>query len=132
LATIGQALADMGCNNAYLYGEPTLALGPEHAAILAAGGYDKRAIKEHIFANARIPRAIWLRGGMAGMFDDHFPDAQMLPIIRASKDLIIIVVGGFGRHSCWLPTFGASTRAVTRLIARGDGSPLASVQDFLD
>jgi len=130
LATVAQALGDMGSNNAYLYGQPTLAFGPEHAAILAAGGYDKPAIKDYVFANARIPRDVWQRGGMAGMFADHFPKADMLPIIEAPDDLIVIVVGGFGRHSCWLPTFGGSTRAVTRLIARRDGAALRSIREF--
>lgn len=117
LATVTNALADMGCNNAYLYGQPTIAFGPEHAAILAAGGYTKRAIREHVFAHARIAREQWLRGGMAGMFEDHFADAEYVPIIARPDDLLIIVVGGFGRHSCWLPTFGATTRVVTRAIA---------------
>lgn len=117
LATVTNALADMGGNNAYLYGQPTIAFGPEHAAILAAGGYTKRAIKEHVFAHARIAREQWLRGGMAGMFEDRFADARHVPIIARPDDLVIIVVGGFGRHSCWLPTFGETTQLVTRAIA---------------
>ncbi|MGR9091962.1 MAG: hypothetical protein ACU85U_15430 [Gammaproteobacteria bacterium] len=117
LATVTNALADMAGNNAYLYGQPTVAFGPEHAAILAAEGYTKRAIKAHVFAHARIARAEWLRGGMAGMFEDRFPDEARVPIIARPDDLIVIVVGGFGRHSCWLPTFGETTRAVTRAIA---------------
>lgn len=117
LATVTNALADMGGNNAYLYGQPTIAFGPEHAAILAAGGYTKQAIKAHVFEHARIAREQWLRGGMAGMFEDRFADAGYVPIIERPDDLQIIVVGGFGRHSCWLPTFGETTRVVTRAIA---------------
>ena len=116
LATVTQSIADMGCNNAYLYGQPTIAFGPEHAAILAADGWSKDDIRQHIFTHARIPRAQWQEGGMAGMFPDAFPDAERLPIVKTPEDLLIIVVGGFGRHSCWLPTFGDTTRAVTKLI----------------
>ncbi len=116
LATVTQALADMGSNNAYLYGQPTIAFGPEHAAILAADGWTKDAIRDHVFEHARIPREQWLRGGMAGMFVDEFPADERVPIVRVPADLLIVVVGGFGRHSCWLPTFGNSTRAVTRLV----------------
>jgi hypothetical protein len=114
LATLAGALSDMGCNNAYLYGQPTIAFGPEHAAILAADGYTKDKIKQYVFDQARIPRSEWSRGGMAGMFEDLFPHDDMLPIIKTPEDLLIVVVGGFGRHSCWLPTFGDTTRAVTR------------------
>ncbi len=127
LATLTGALGDMGCNNAYLYGQPTLAFGPEHAAILAAANLTKDDIRQHVFEHARLPRALWSRGGMAGMFVDRFPQAQFMPILKAPEDLIIIVVGGFGRHSCWLPTFGDTTRAVTRAITRADGTPLAAI-----
>lgn len=130
LATLGGALGDMGCNNAYLYGQPAIAFGPEHAAILAASDWDKNAIRRYLFEYARIPRELWSRGGMAGMFEDRFPDAAFVPIVKAPEDFLIIVVGGFGRHSCWLPTFGDTTRAVTRAIARADGTPLASVSEL--
>ena len=71
-----------------------------------------------------MPRTEWERGGMAGMFEDRFAGAAAVPIVAVPEDLLVVVIGGFGRHSCWLPTFGDTTRAVTRLIARADGSPL--------
>jgi hypothetical protein len=132
LATVTSALSDMGCNNAYLYGQPTIAFGPEHAAILAADNLSKDDIRDHVFAHARIPREQWLRGGMAGMFEDHFPDEPYHPIMKSPDDLLIAVVGGFGRHSCWLPTFGDTTRSVTRAIAKADGTRVRSVSEFLD
>jgi hypothetical protein len=128
LATVTAGLSDMASNNAYLYGQPTIVFGPEHAAILAASGLRKVDIKEHVFQHARIPRERWLRGGMAGMFEDLFPNDDNVPIIKTPEDLLIIVVGGFGRHSCWLPTFGNSTRAVTRIISGADGPPLRAVR----
>ncbi|MFT4584560.1 MAG: hypothetical protein ACI8XZ_004324 [Gammaproteobacteria bacterium] len=127
LTTICSGLSDMACNNAYLYGQPTIALGPEHAAILGAAGLSKDDIRQHIFEHARIARTVWLRGGMAGMFEDYFPNDDHVPIIKTPKDLVIIVVGGFGRHSCWLPTFGDSTRVVTRAITNAAGTPIRSI-----
>jgi len=121
LATVAGSLSDMGCNNAYLYGQPMIAFGPEHAAILAASGLSKDDIRRYVFDHARIARERWSQGGMAGMFEDRFPDEAHVPIIKSPEDLLIMVVGGFGRHSCWLPTFGDTTRAVTRLIAKVDG-----------
>jgi hypothetical protein len=108
----------MGTNNAYLYGEPILALGPEHAAVLARDGVGKDEIRRYVFENARIPRAQWSRGGMYEMSgtEDFFPDDEALPILRKPEDLMVIVAGGPGRHSCWMPTFGAMTRSVTRRI----------------
>lgn len=118
LYTIASSMASMGANNAYLYGEPVLALGPEHAAILHRDGFDKDAIRAFLFEHARIPRDWWERGGMFRMSgtEDHFPDAETMPVIRRPEDLIVIVAGGPGRHSCWMPTFGEMSRAVTRRI----------------
>ena len=130
LATVCAGMADMACNNAYLYGHPTIAFGPEHAAILGAAKLTKDDIKQHVFQHARIDRDVWLRGGMAGMFDDRFADEKRVPIISSPEDLLIIVVGGFGRHSSWLPTFGETTRAVTRPILDRDGNPLESTADL--
>lgn len=124
LATVCEGLGDMASNNAYLYGQPTLAFGPEHAAILAADGYDRENIQAHVFVHARIARERWQLGGMVGMFEDLFPNEARVPIIKCPDDLLVMVVGGFGRHSCWLPTFGDTTRAVTRAIAHADGSAL--------
>ncbi|MGR8949680.1 MAG: hypothetical protein ACU84Q_16685 [Gammaproteobacteria bacterium] len=116
LATVCNSLNDMGSNNTYLYGQPTIAFGPEHASILANDGFTKHKIRQHVFEHARLPRDVWAQGGMAGMFEDKFPHETMVPILKQPEDLLIIVVGGFGRHSCWLPTFGDTTRAVTMSI----------------
>ncbi|HSD09381.1 MAG TPA: hypothetical protein VLF14_00225 [Candidatus Binatia bacterium] len=123
----------MGSNNAYLYGEPILALGPEHAAILARGGLSKNDIRRYLWEQARIPRPQWERGGMYGMTatsKDLFPGDPALPIVREPEDLMIIVVGAAGRHSCWIPTFGAMTKSVTRAIALVDGTPARTVDEF--
>lgn len=133
LAMIAGSIAAMGSNNAYLYGEPILALGPEHAAILARDGLGKDDIRRYLFERARIPRPRWESGGMFGMSPlapDPFSDESALPMFLAPEDLAIIVVGGYGRHSCWIPTFGAATKSVTRAIALCDGSPARTIEQF--
>jgi len=130
LVTVAGSLANMGTNNAYLHGGPVLALGPEHAAIIGNEGLTKDDVRHYVYEHARVPREIWERGGMAGMLDAPSPDSDMMPIISRPEDLIVIVVGGFGRHSSWLPTFGASTQAVTRPITDASGTPIQSVMDL--
>ena len=129
LATLSGAMNDMGSNNAYLLGGPVLALGPEHASILAGDGVDKAAIKQHVFENARVPTDLWRLGGMAPPAD-FVPDCPAQPIIGSPDDLLVIVLGGFGRHSSWMPTFGGSTRAVTRAVTRSDGTPVRSLGEL--
>jgi hypothetical protein len=121
LVTVAGSMANMGSNNAYLHGGPVLAFGPEHAAIVASGAgglgrLSKDDVRRYVFEHARVPRHIWERGGMAHMSEDPFAAEEMVPVIRRPEDLLVIVVGGFGRHSSWLPTFGGSTVAVTRPI----------------
>ena len=133
LTTIASTMAGMGSNNAYAFGEPILALGPEHAEVLARDGISKDDIRAYVFEHARVPRAQWEAGGMIGMGftpDDAFSDEDAIPLIRKPERLMIIVVGGPGRHSCWIPTFGAMTRSVTRQIALKDGRPATSIQEF--
>jgi hypothetical protein len=48
-------------------------------------------------------------------FRDKPLDARA-PIARDWRDIMVIVVGGAGKHSAVIPTFGM-TRSVTRLIA---------------
>jgi hypothetical protein len=73
---------------------------------------------------------LWERGGMVTMRRDRFPEDPAVPIISRPDDLIVIVVGGFGRHSSWLPTFGESTRSVTKAITTAAGTPARSVHDL--
>jgi hypothetical protein len=130
LATVAGSMAEMGSNNAYLLGGPVLAFGPEHAAIVAADGYDKLAVRRHVFHHARIPTELWLQGGMAPQDRGTAPEGPGRPIIGQPSDLIIIVVGGFGRHSSWLPTFGSTTQAVTRPVTRADGTPVGALSEL--
>ena len=44
-------------------------------------------------------------------------------------DLIVIVTGGAGKHSQWVPTFG-NTRAVTRALKRLDGELVRSIEEL--
>ncbi len=61
---------------------------------------------------------------------DAFSAEPALPMFRKPDDLMIIVVGAAGRHSCWMPTFGAMTQSVTRAITLADGTPLKAVGDL--
>jgi hypothetical protein len=45
------------------------------------------------------------------------------------EDLIVIVTGGAGKHSQYVPTFG-NTRSVTRALKRADGELVKSIQEL--
>ncbi len=125
LATAADTMSIMGSNNFYLRGEPVLALGPEHAATIAGDGHTKADVKRRIVELARKPVRRLKLGAMWGMQtwgeeiaknegDDDFE----IPLLDGPQDLLLIVTGGAGKHSCYLPTFGP-TRSVTRRIENG-------------
>ncbi len=114
LTIIAGAMAVTGANNAYTGGETLLALGPEHAATIARDGLSKRDVAEWLHRRARIPLERYTRDTMLERFG-HIPE-EPVPMVNTPDDLAIIVLGGPGKHSSWIPTFGGSTHSVTREI----------------
>ena len=115
LTTIAGTMKTMGSNNFLMqYGEPIIALGPEHAATIAKGGFSKSDVKAFIHENARIPRGNF-HERLIRQFYSKLPEDALIPITPAKEDIIIIVVGGAGKHSSFLPTFG-HTSSITKAI----------------
>jgi hypothetical protein len=114
LTIIAGAMGVTGANNAYTGGETLLALGPEHAATIAGDGFSKDDIREWLNRHARIPLERYTQDTMLERFG-HIPDGPV-PMVATPEDLAIIVLGGPGKHSSWVPTFGGATRSVTRAI----------------
>jgi hypothetical protein len=115
LQNVAGAMGQAGSNNLLRHGFPLLSLGPEHAATIAADGYDKTSIREYVFENARYPidRLSPEYGEVLRAMnrDDH-----AARIIERPDDMLVIVAGGSGKHSCWHPTFGGYTKPVTRVV----------------
>ena len=115
LTTIAGSVASMGSNNMISQrGEPILALGPEHAATLSRSGFSKNEIRAFVHQKARIPRASF-HGRAIKQYFSQFKEDALIPITANQEDIIVIVLGGAGKHSSFLPTFG-DTRSVTRAI----------------
>jgi len=115
LTTIVSTMTNMGNNNILLQsGEPILALGPEHAATIARGGFSKSDVKAFIHEKARIPR----RRFGEKVIQRYYPNLDenaLIPIVPRKEDIMVIVVGGPGKHSSFLPTFGYS-HSITKAI----------------
>ena len=87
--------------------ETMLIICPEHAAILSAGGYSKAAIRNELFAAARVPhekisdenlellakrRPIWFQR-----------NESEIGVVDRPEDLWIVVAGGKGAKSAYIP-----------------------------
>lgn len=136
LKMVTGTVAVTGVNNVYYAGEPLIVFGPEHAATVAAFGYTKAKVKRHIFEHATIPRSKFseaiferrIRAGFPERYAHAGPDAPV-PVAQRADDIMVVVIGGAGKHSMFIPTFGA-TRSVTRALKLRDGTFARSVEDF--
>ncbi|MCC7484151.1 MAG: hypothetical protein IT529_04105 [Burkholderiales bacterium] len=136
LTTIAGTMIGTGANDLFYESQPVVVMSPEHAGTVAGGGLSKARAKRFLQSHAHLPlgrfskenierrvRVTWKeRYAAAG------PDAPVYAVQRAD-DILIVVIGGAGRHSAYIPTFGA-TKAVTRALRLRDGSYARSVAEF--
>ena len=67
-----------------------------------------------------------------GKLGNEFANAPLdtpVHMWKKPEDLIVIVTGGAGKHSAYIPTFG-NTRAVTRALKRVNGEFVRTVQEL--
>jgi hypothetical protein len=109
-------------SNEYVHGgEPWLLLGPEHAEVFQRGGLSKAAVKRQLWERSKMPASQLsdkeLERARASRTTElgEVTATTLLPIAPRPEDLQIIVAGGPGTHSVYIPCFG-NTRAVTRAI----------------
>ena len=121
IACIAGSMMFPGSNDYHYCGEPWLILSPEHAAVFARAGLDRAAVQQRLWARSAMragdfaapdfERTVSMRGA-------EFPDlsaSTLIPPCRVPTDIGIVVAGGAGTHSVYVPTFG-ETRAVTRRV----------------
>jgi len=125
-----------GSNNAYYAGQPCVAFGPEHAKTIAGDGMSKAQVKQWLFERATMPMNRFSKEGIERRFRrklaDQYAKAPLdapVRMVQKAEDLIVIVTGGAGKHSAYIPTFG-NTRSVTRALKRSDGDIVKSVQEL--
>jgi hypothetical protein len=121
LRAIADTLAYAPSNDYWIGGEPWIVLSPEHAHILAQAGLSR----------AEVQKRLWEQSKMAAsrMADKDFErtrrtrhaelgdisPATLLPVTVEPSRIGIIVAGGPGTHSVYVPGFGNS-KSVTRRI----------------
>ncbi len=109
-----------GPSNEYVHGgEPWLVLSPEHAETLHRAGHSKANVKRRLWelskmaasrmAPEELGRAQASRTAALGPIG---PDT-LLTIAPEPAGIMILVAGGPGAHSIYVPSFG-NTRSVTR------------------
>jgi hypothetical protein len=124
VCTFASCMATLGVNNLYSQGTPVLVLGIEHAQHIAAAGWRKQDLQQALFERARQPWGLMKhRGKSKGPrfpeFVDRSDDRSLVPIVREPQDLLVVVGGGAGGKSMFLPTAGGQSLAVSKRIDPG-------------
>ena len=104
----------------YVYGgEPWLVLAPEHAHVLKRDGLSKADVKRRLWEQSKLAASrlaakdlARAQNGRRAELGEIGPDT-LLPVSIEPEDITIIVAGGAGTHSVYVPVFGTS-RSVTR------------------
>ncbi len=135
LTTIAGTMATTGSNDIFYSAQPVIVMGPEHAKTVAndfSKAEAKRFLREHAtlalgkFSKENIERRFRVT------FKEKYANAGLdAPVyaVQNAEDIIIAVIGGAGKHSAYIPTFGA-TKAVTRALKRKDGQLAKSAEEF--
>lgn len=121
LVTIAGTMATPGSNNFHLAGEHLVVLGPEHAVTLARDGWDTASMQQKLHDLARVPQAVVSAGKQAEIAAGTIEATDGYYRMTGGPESIqIVVAGGAGKHSAWVPTFGAS-RCVS-VAVKGSGA----------
>jgi hypothetical protein len=118
LRSIADAMAHGPSNDYWCGGEPWIVISPEHAQILSEAGLSKNEVKQHLWeaskmsasrmADKDLERTRRTRREELGEITAN----TKLSISRSASDIGILVAGGEGTHSVYIPGFGNS-RSVT-------------------
>ncbi len=120
------ALTGLGHNNIIFPTGPLFVLSPEHAQTLARDGFDKQKIKQYFFEKARIPLTRFAERSVVGLHHrrsrwfEIAGDPDHIGVADRVNDINIVVAGGAGIHSQFVPT-SFSYEPVTRLIRSKTG-----------
>ena len=137
LRTFASSCATVGHQNVQLGGGPLIMFCPEHAQILAEGGFSKDDVRRFLYETSRVKVQDFPPETLKGMvrhrrprqFGSEHPDSG-IPLADSPEEIEIVVAGGAGPHSAVLPSFGEATCVPVKPIALRDGSPVDSVEDF--
>jgi hypothetical protein len=104
------AMTALGNNNIIFPSGPMIVLSPEHAGTLARDGYTKDKMRAEIFEKARIPLATLPEKTQKGLLHRRsnwfatVGDDAHIGISDRPEDIVILVAGGPGIHSVFIPT----------------------------
>ena len=91
---------------------PIVAIGPEHAQLIASAGWTEKKFRQAFWEQTRIPLSAWPDGCpgfkvLRETFGPVSPDT-LIPITLKPEQFLIAIAGGDGKHSHYFPPFPGS------------------------
>ena len=122
LWAFARSIAAPCANDSLWGGTPMLVLGPEHASLLADAGFDREAVQRFVWERSTVRageittqnRNSFLVPSRSPVYGSIGDDTE-IHVADRPEDLLVVVAGGPGTHSIYLPTFGDS-RATTVML----------------
>lgn len=120
--TFAASIAAPNGNDFLLCGQPLLVVCPEHAEVLAGGGYDIPRLQQRLWESARVPvrsfsgsaQRYRLAPTWTELLGELGPDT-LIPLCARPDDVLVVVAGGHGRHSVYISGTGVSPSCDARL-----------------
>lgn len=125
LNTMAQTMATVGNNNIYVGGDTYVVFGPEHARTIADSGYSREDVQQYLYDNARVSvdrisdQKLEELTSWGGYGDQLEAWGGRIPLVRGVDQIRVLVAGGAGKHSAWIPTFAVTFSATRRIITEG-------------
>ncbi|MEM7406853.1 MAG: hypothetical protein AAF458_16260 [Pseudomonadota bacterium] len=118
LTTFGATISSPGANTIYGKGPLVLVIGPEHAATLARDGLDVAGIQAEIYERSKVHVSrVSQENQRQYASAHHLPQDGYYYLTPTPGDIHVVVAGGPGKHSAWIPSFGGT--AVTTVRVQG-------------
>jgi hypothetical protein len=125
LDLLAGAMAAPGTNNMTYGGEVMLALPPDNARLLDRAGYGPASVQRYLFERARLD-ATQLAPELRAVIRERRPgwiEPHRVPVVDEPEGIHVLVVGGPGGHSQFLPSFGPTVTVTEPL--EGSGASIA-------
>lgn len=117
LATIAGTISQTGANAIYATAPYMVAFGPEHAATLKRDGWRIEDVQQKLYTDSAVHVSRVSKENQKNydeereqtLVNDHYH------LTRTPEDIQIVVAGGPGKHSAYIPTFGFTEVCSERL-----------------
>ena len=124
LMGVASLMSTISSNNAQCVdmGDVLVVIGPEHAKTIADTGLSRADVQRFLFEQGRNTVRMLRNRATWGMMNwpkwiNKEDDSVRVPIVGKPEDILIMVAGGSGKHSSFIPTFGV-TKSFTKKIEK--------------